>query len=855
MILERETELAELDRLLDDLDTSGGRTVLVRGEAGIGKSALITQFIADTSDRVHVLLGACDDLLTPQPLGPIWDVARHDSSVALPLSRGDRRAVMEVLLDLLSRKLRPTILVLEDMQWADEATLDAVTFLGRRIARTNGLLILTYRDDPIDTDHPLRQVVGELQPSSVVRMHLNQLSMEAISTMVQDTDLDLEEVVSLTGGNPLFVTEVVAAGVEAVPLSVRDSVLARASKIAPEARRILELVSVSPGDLERSLVDEILDPTQEQLAECTRQGLLRIEGDTVSFRHELQRRAIESSLGTADRRHLNKQVLTALGDPADPSRLAHHARETGDAESIIEYAPRAARAAMAIESHREAMAHFRMLEPYIVQMTVPVQAAILEDWAREEFYLDDPLSLDLLDRAIALRRSLGDDRALARTLTLAASVNKEHLRTERALACVVEAVEILDSYPPSADLASSLSAHAFIHWLNSEDIAASLRIVDRAMSIAETTGNDLAIVHALNTKGNIIHSHGDAGGMSLLEESRRRAESGEYRYEEVRALLNMAGMAGDVRDVERAVDFAQRARGTAERYEMRMLEAAAQSLYAEFLQWKGDWAAVEDAATEALGSNPATETLAWRVLGTLQARRGRSGARTALDRMWSLAEVSEQLTVLDPAASVLAEYIWLSGDAEPTWLPRLQEILDEGRRIGVPWPSGALAFWMWKLGLLETVPEGTADFYGWIIEGDYRAAADFWSERGIPYEQGLALMHGDETAKIEAIRIFEKLGATATAGRVRRELLDTGVRVPRGTSRSTRKHRAGLTARQAEVLDLLSEDFTNTEIADELFVSPRTVENHVAAILMKLDVPTRDAAVDAARDRGMLAAT
>ncbi len=854
MILERENELGQLDRLLDDLDTSGGRAVLVRGEAGIGKSALIAQFVADTADRAHVLLGACDDLLTPQPLGPIWDVARHDSSVGLPLSRGDRRAVMEVLLDLLSRKLRPTLLVLEDMQWADEATLDTVTFLGRRIARTNGLLILTYRDDPIDTDHPLRQVIGELQPGSVVRMHLNHLSMEATSTMVQDTDLDLQEVMSLTDGNPLFVTEVVAAGVEAVPLSVQDLVLARASKIAPEARRILELVSVSPGDLERSLVDEILDPTQEQLAECTRQGLLRIEGDTVSFRHELQRRAIESSLAAAERRQLNKRVLTTLGNRRDPSRLAHHASEAGDAESIIEFAPRAARAAMAIESHREAMAHFRMLEPYIVQMTVPAQAAILEDWAREEFYLDDASSVDLLDRAIELRRSLGNDRALARTLTFAAGVDKVHHRTERALAYLVEAVEILESYPPSADLASSLSSQAFTHWLNSEDIAASLRIVDRAMSIAETTGNELAIVHALSTKGNIVHSHGDAGGMSLLEEGRKRAEGGGYRYEEVRALSNMAGMAGDVRNVDRAADFAQRARGTAERYEMRTLEAAAQSMYAEFLLWKGDWVAAEDAATEALGSNPATETLAWRVLGTLQARRGRSGARAALDRMWVLAEVSEQLTVLDPAASVLAEYIWLSGDADPSWLPRLQEILDEGRQVGVPWPSGALAFWMWKLGLLETVPAGTADFYGWILKGDYRAAADFWSERGIPYEQGLSLMHGDEAAKIEAIRIFEGLGATATAGRIRRELLDTGVRVPRGTSRSTREHGAGLTARQAEALDLLSRGLTNTDIADQLFVSPRTVENHVAAILMKLDVSTRDAAVDAARDRGMLAA-
>lgn len=854
MILERDTELAELRQLLDDLDSSGGRVVLVRGEAGIGKSALITQLIAETQDRAHVLVGACDDLLTPQPLGPIWDIARHDSSVAAPLAQGDRRAVMEILLDLLSRKLRPTVLVLEDTQWVGEATLDVIKFLGRRIARTNGLLILTYRDGVVDADHPLRQVIGELPPQNLIRMHLHRLSAAAIASMIGGKHFDLDEVLALTGGNPLFVTEVVASGIETVPSSVQDSVLARAFKISPAARRVLELVSVVPGEAERSLVEKILHPTHEQYAECVRQGLLRVVNDTVGFAHELQRRAIESSLKMADRRHLNQRVLTVLEGKEDPARLVHHAREAGDIEAIIEFAPMAARAAMAIESNREAVAHFRTLEPYIDRIAPTDQATILDDWAREEFYLDNAASLDLVDRAIQLHRSLGDDRALARTLTFAVRVHKAYLRTEKALAYAAEAVSILESYPPSADLAYALSGHAFIHWLSSEDIAASLDIADRAMSIAETTGDDLAIIHALNTKGNIEHTQGDETAMSLLEESRRRAELAGYQYDEVRALGNMTGMAGDVRDVERAADFAQRARDTAARYEMRTLEADAQAMYAEILQWKGDWTAAEDAASEVLGANPSTETLAWRVLGTLQARRGRSEARAALDRMWSLAETSEQLTVLDPAAAVLAEYLWFSGEDDSAWIERLREVLDMGVRAGLPWPSGAFAFWMWKLGLLETVPRGSADFYGWIIRGDYQIAADFWRERGVPYEEGLALMHGDEAEQIEAIRIFEKLGAAATANRVRRALLDRGVSVPRGRSQSTRDHAAGLTARQAEVLELLVEDLTNTEIADRLFVSYRTVEKHVAAILMKLDVPTRDVAVDAARGRGILAA-
>ncbi|MFV1971600.1 MAG: AAA family ATPase [Acidimicrobiia bacterium] len=854
MILEREAALAELAMLVDEAASSGGRVALVRGEAGIGKSTLINRFLSDSQDGAHTLLGACDDLLTPQPLGPIWDIARQEPSLKKPLTDGDRRAVMEVVLDLLSRSLRPTVLVLEDTQWADEATLDLIKFLGRRILRTNGVLILTYRDVEVDAEHPLRQVIGELPPQSLVRMSLNRLSAAAVTSMIEEDSFDVDEVLALTGGNPLFVTEVLASGTDTVPLSVRDSVLARASRVSPGARRVVDLVSVVPGGVERALVDEIIQPTDEQLADGASQGLLRIEDDTVAFAHDLQRRAIESSLTSADRRHLNEQVLTSLGSDADPSRLVHHARKADNVEAILQFAPRAARRAMAIQSTREAVAHFRLLEPYLGRIPITEQADILEDWAREEYYLDNAASLELVDNAIELRRSIDDDRALARTLTFAAGVKRHHLQNTDSMALAVEAVGILEPYGPSADLARALSSQAFMNWLNYEDIPKALLIVDKANAIAEAITDEVAAISVLYTEGSMRHSGGDARGMSLVEESLRLAERGGYAYEEVRALINLAGMSGDDRHVERAIDFARRARDTAVRNEMPAFEAEAQTMYGEFLLWKGAWDEAEDAASEFLGSIPIAATLAWRVLGTLQARRGRSEARSALDRMWSLAETSELLTVMDPAAAVLAEYMWLSGEDDPAWLQRLNGVLDMGLQAARPWPSGAFAFWMWKLGLLDTVPEGTADFYGWIIKGEYRKSADFWRERGVPYEQGLALMHGDEAGQVEAIRIFENLGATATAHKVRRALMDRGVKVPRGTSQATRDHAAGLTARQAEVLELLALGLTNAEIADELFVSHRTVENHVSAILMKFDVPYREAAVDAARAQGILAA-
>lgn len=853
MLLERDRELGLLVDLLAGLDSSGGKVVLLRGEAGIGKSSLVREFVERHSDQAHIHFGFCDDLLTPQPLGPFWDVARNEPSLAEPLKKGDRPGVWEATLDLLSRSLRPTILVIEDTQWADEATLDAIKYLGRRIARTNGLLILTYRDGEVDHDHPLRGVIGELPPKSLVRIHLDRLAPQAVASMVDDTDLDLDEVMALTGGNPLFVTEVLASGVEHVPSSVQDSVLARAAKLSPGARRVLDLVSVIPGESEQTLIDDILDPAPEHMAECARQGLLWVEDDRVSFHHELTRQAVESALSTKDRRQLNQQVLAAIAGQEDWSRLVHHAAEADDVQSVIELAPKAAKAAMAIESHREALAHFRTLEPYLERFTEADRAALLDDWAREEFYLDNVEALDILAWAIRLHRASGDDLPLARALTFAVRVNEVNGRPDQAEACSVEAVTILEAYPPSADLAFAVSQQAWLRLMRGDDEAGGIELADQAIAVAEAIGDDLTVIRALMYKGSIGHSSGQRSNFSLVEEAHRRAVLGGHRFEEAYALINMAGLSADIRDVERAADLAQRARDTAARYEIRPLEIYAQAMYSEILVWKGDWAAAEDAATEVLGTHPHSEIIAWRMLGLIQARRGRSEAPAMLDRMWSLAEASGELQHIDPGASVLAEYMWLTGEDDPDQITRLQEVLDRSMRSGFVWPSGALAFWMWKLGLLETVPDRISDFYRWIIEGEWQAAADFWETRGVPYERGLALMHGDNDAQIQAIEIFETLGASVAADRVRRELLDKGVRVSRGKARATRDHAAGLTARQAEVLELLGEGLTNTEIADRLFVSYRTVENHVAAILMKLDVPTRGTAVDTARAQGILA--
>ena len=311
MLLERDQELDFLADLLGDIDSSGGKVVLLRGEAGIGKSSLVNDFVAAHADKAHIHVGYCDDLLIPQPLSPFWDMARGEPSLRDPLDDGSRPHLLEAVLDLLSRSLRPTILVIEDTQWADEATLDAIKYLGRRIARTNGLLLLTYRDGVVDHDHPLRSVIGALDPQSIARISLSSLSPSAVSTLLAGSELDPGAVFTATGGNPLLVTEMAAAGGENVPSSLQDSVMARVGKLSPQAQVFVKTLSAIPEAIPISYALGLTGAAVDQLAECEKRGLLDLNGELVLFRHELIRRTIEA----------------ALGDRRARDRLSHGARQ------------------------------------------------------------------------------------------------------------------------------------------------------------------------------------------------------------------------------------------------------------------------------------------------------------------------------------------------------------------------------------------------------------------------------------------------------------------------------------------------------------------------------------------------
>jgi class 3 adenylate cyclase len=236
--LERDDATSAVAESLGDVVRTGrGGLVSVTGEAGVGKTSLLRRFCADQHEAARLLWGACDPLFTPRPLGPLVDVAEATGGELLQVvgEGGKPHTVAAALIRELAAR-GPTVLVLEDLQWADEATLDVIALLSRKIETVPALAALTYREDELDRRHPLRIVLGAFARGRTLRrIDLAPLSRDALARLAEPSGIDVDELYRKTGGNPFFATEALAAGDAKVPATVREAVLARAA--SPLRRR------------------------------------------------------------------------------------------------------------------------------------------------------------------------------------------------------------------------------------------------------------------------------------------------------------------------------------------------------------------------------------------------------------------------------------------------------------------------------------------------------------------------------------------------------------------------------------------------------------------------------------------
>jgi len=850
-LLERADELTTLHRLLAET-TAGGRVAVLSGEAGAGKSTLATAFVEGAGPRAHVLWGACDPLLTPRALGPLHDIARVlGGRLRDRIGDGPRSEVFDLLLEALDRppqSARP-IVVIEDLHWADEATLDMVSFLGRRLALCRALLLLTYRDDELAPDHRLRAVLAGLPPALTRRVALPPLSRAAVDRLA---GRHRPEVYEVTGGNPLLVTEVLSAESEGIPPTVRDLVLSRLATLAEPARAVARLVSVVPARAEADL----LGGREEAVDECLARGVLTISGDGVAFRHELLRRAVEGALSPVRRKALHAEVLSILSQRpgVDPARLVHHAHHAGDAKATLYWAPIAARRAAQLGAYRQAAAHYATALPLAADHPAQERVELLEEYSLAAYH--GGLGAEAIDArraALRLREELGDPLRIGDDLRWVARLSWLNGRPDDARRYAWQAVAVLEAAPHGPELAAAYSNLSQLFMLGNEEPAA-IEWGRRALDLARRTGDLSTEVHAMVNIASAQQQLGDPEGVAGLRAAHDRAISAGLDDQAGRALVNLGTVAADRYELDLADETFQRilpfllARGL-DGYARHMLGHRARVGLI-----RGDWAAADEDVEQSLSGVPMPGAFlvpSMTVQAVLLARRGAPGAYEAADAAAERAYRAGEAQFVVPAAITLAELHWLDGD--------LDRAATEARRgyhlaqeLGQPWFVGELAFWLWRCGRLDAAPEIAAEPFRLLIAGDWRGAADEWTRRGCLYPRAEALSHGDADATAEALRIYERLGAVVPARRLRGLLRARGLPVPRGPRPATTTDPVGLTGRQREVLALLAEGLSNAEIAARLTVSVKTVDHHVSAVLAKLGVPNRGQAAAEARRRGLI---
>ena len=660
-LLERDEQLGALGAALSEVAERGvGLVVLVHGEAGIGKTALVRRFCGQAGGSVRVLWATCDPLFTPRPLGPLFDIARVvDGELREQVEAGSQpHEVARALMDELDGR-SPSVVVVEDLHWADEATLDVLRLCARRIDSVPALLVLTYRDDGLHPSHPLRSMLGELPSAMSARHELPRLSETAVAALARASTLDLGELYERTGGNPFYVTEALSAGGGRIPPTVRDAVLARAAGLSGAARDVLEAVAVVPQRTEVWLLEALVQRALDGLDECLESGMLRGEADGVAFRHELARLAIEESLTPHRAVVLHRRALAALAEPAigspDLARLAHHAEAAGDTDAVLRYAPLAAEHAAAVGAHREALHQYERALRFAAGLSAARRAELLERLADEGFVTDmRDEALAALDEALAIHR---DARKLVRAgdvLRLRARVKSDMGRTAEARVDLREATDILEQLPPGIELARTYAEQSCLA-LQADDDDQTLAWGRKAIALSERLGGDTdTLAHALNTTGFVELARGDMGGKEKLERSLELARSaGELRY----VAMGYINLSAALFRLGRYPDTARCAEEGMEYCEQQGLDAWKKWLLghkAEAELALGLWDQAAGAATAILDAPTSTKSAvqsALLVRALVRARRGDPDHRAPLERAQAIAESVGDLQYLAPVSA------------------------------------------------------------------------------------------------------------------------------------------------------------------------------------------------------------
>jgi len=853
-LLERDGELGAIRAAIQRVADGGpGCGFALTGESGAGKTTLVDA-VCDEAVGLRVLRGHCDPLLTPRPLGPFRDLGMPE-----PDSIGHEGAMLSEVCEQVYSRLQgePTVLLLEDLHWVDAASVEVLRFLARRIESLPMVLLMTYRDVEIGPRHAARRLLGDLATlDGFQTFALPALSLEAVRQLVDGTGLDAQRVHTVTGGNPFFVTEVAKEPDLPIPTSVRDAVLARIVDVSPDDFDVLQLVATAPDRLD----DRVLPALGVDLPTLRRldgTALLSRTSSGIVFRHELARQAVESTIPPGGGPRLHARVLDALErlGTVDHVVLTHHAVAAHDGPRATTYARQAAAEAARAGAHSEAAAFFAIALEHLVQASPSERAALLLQLAEEQ-YMAGLLgeAIDSARASFPLWRDAGDETGLAEAHAAVGVYEYYNARFRRAEDHLDQASTIADSSGSRLVFGHARATRAYLAYQHS-DTALALDCLGEVLAVVGEHPEELlelrrrviddatALVGGDETARGRLFDHLEAARASGFDElvstvysnvSSLDVEHGRYRQAE--------------RVLEEGLPF------TVER-DIPICRHWQTGVRSRLHLTKGHWnAALEDsAAVLEHGSMPLALLWPHLVAALVPLRRGEELELRELEEAWALAERLDEPLRWLAVLSALVEVAWMTGRPDPRVVEHAPRVLPElAAAAGAGWAAGQLTVWLRRLGHAVEV-DGVAEPFRLVVAGRHSEAASWWHLAGDPFNEAMAYADSpDPEEQARGITLLDKMGAVGTADRLRVELRRQGLTtVPQRPRESTRANPGGLTNRQLEVARLLARGLSNNEIAARLFISPKTADHHVSAILAKLDLPNRRAVVVQADELGL----
>jgi DNA-binding CsgD family transcriptional regulator/tetratricopeptide (TPR) repeat protein len=850
-LIEREEVLGWLEGRLNDAKAGVGHVAVVSGEAGIGKSAVVDAFVASVPMGTSVFSGACDPLATPVPLGPVLelrDTLAPETATRLTEALDNPQGLAAVPAAVVAALVdsSPSVWVIDDVQWADAATLNVLRYLTNRVVGIPVLLVLTHRIEDLGSAHPLTGFLSDIADVEVLSgAELAPLTRDGVTTLAAyRPGVDIDLLFETTGGIPLFVVEsLTAGGYDVVPRNVSDHVIGRLSRLTAEVRAVIDAVAVLGPDATVDVLADMVADAQAALNAGVTARVLQHRGQVVAFRHELTRQAVLEAIPVLERRTLHASVLTALTSEARECALAHlafHAEEAGDDDAVLRYAPQAAERAMLLGAFTEATEQYARVVRHSPGQPAAVRASWLESQARAA-YLSGQVAAaaETITRAIALRREVGD---LLREGDDHRWLSHYRLFAGAPLAQVSDsaetAVRILEPLGPTTELVGAY-ANAVQLGFAGCDRDGAVDYVDKAAAIGEHLDAIAEVTWARLFAALSAVLAGE--GWSAFDDTWASACADPWAVEAAAVGGVVAcWLATASYDLDRADRYLTETAAFCHDHHLTGFGSFTQGISTTLLLHRGRYAEASAAAQAVLAESGLPSMFRLRPLVTLALVHARTGDHDTVWPMLDEALTGHDASVFWLTGTVLAariEAAWLAGDQDRAQAEARQALAALPAGVDVS-TGGQITAWAAIAGVFAAPPPRHSDHPQYELQVDLQwdAAAAEWRRRGCPYEGAVAAMHSSTSGvAADAVDELQSLGVNATVERAR------DLRRRRHQRRSTQRNPFGLTNREQQVARLLADRHTDKEIADMLVISQRTASHHVASVLAKLGVRNRRA--------------